>query len=135
MLLGTSGKALASQNIKEVIKVYDAYIAAVKTGKADKILVYYSAQQQKDIRKSITKKDQREDFVMMARLMLPESYEVKHAVWSRTVKRQTSTLKLSLLPCPRLIAAVPAWKHAPLRQGEIRLETECYHSPRGPRQD
>ena len=96
MLLGTSGKALAAQNIKEVIKVYDAYIAAVKTGKADKILVYYSAQQQKDIRKSITKKDQREDFVMMARLMLPESYEVKHAVWSKDGKKANIYIEAQL---------------------------------------
>lgn len=100
MLLGTSGNALAAQDLKEVMKVYDSYLAAVKTGKADKILVYYSAQQQKDIRKSITKKDQREDFIMMARFMLPESYEAKHSVWSKDDKKATIYIEAQLPAIP-----------------------------------
>lgn len=100
MLLGASGNAPAAQDVKEVIKVYDAYLAAVRSGNADRILGYYSAQQQKDIGKSITKKDQREDFIMMARFILPESYEVKHSVWSRDGKKANIYIEAQLPALP-----------------------------------
>jgi hypothetical protein len=100
MLLGTSGSALAAQDTKEVMKVYDAYLAAVKSGNADRILGYYSAQQQQDIGKSITKKDQRKDFIMMARFILPESYEVKHSVWSRDGKKANIYIEAQLPALP-----------------------------------
>ena len=91
-----------AQNIAELNRTYDAYNAAAKTGDVDKILSMYTAKTRKDIQRGISKKEDRDFFIIMKRAEVPESYEVQHTVWDRNGKSGTLYLVAQLPAMPEI---------------------------------
>jgi len=73
----------------ELSRTFDAYNAAAKTGDVEKMLVQRTTESQKEIRKQIKKKEDREFFVMLGRAQVPESYEAQHVAAAKDGKSAT----------------------------------------------
>ena len=82
-ILSTMAYGAVTGNEKELKDVFDAYNGFAKAGDADKMLALRTAAVEKEIRSQLKKKRDREDFVMMGRAQVPDSYEVQHVQWAK----------------------------------------------------
>lgn len=82
-ILSTMAYGAMAGNEKELKDVFDAYNGFAKAGDVDKMLALRTSEVEKEIRPQITKKQDREMFVMMGKAQVPDSYEVQHVQWSK----------------------------------------------------
>jgi len=68
---------------KELKDVFDAYNGFAKAGDVDKMLALRAAENAKEIRSQIKKKEDHEYFVLIGRGQAPDSYEVQHVEWTK----------------------------------------------------
>jgi hypothetical protein len=91
-----------AQDASELGRIFDAYNAAAKAGDVDKMLSLRTAEQQKEIRGQITKKEDRDVFVLLARAQIPESYRTEHVSWAKSGKSATLYLLGQFAAMPKI---------------------------------
>ncbi len=79
----TAYGAANAGNEKELKDVFDAYNGFAKAGDVDNMLALRAAENAKEIRSQIKKKEDREYFVLVGRGQAPDSYEVQHVEWAK----------------------------------------------------
>ena len=73
-----------AQDAAELGRIFDAYNVAAKAGDVDKMLALRTAEQQKEIRGQIGKKEDRNYFLLLGRAQIPESYQIEHVSWAKS---------------------------------------------------
>lgn len=59
-------------------EIYDLYNRAIKEGKIEKIISFYTTEVQKEIASQVTSQDEREQFLSNGKIQIPESYQILH---------------------------------------------------------
>jgi hypothetical protein len=59
-------------------KIYDSYNASIREGSYDKLISFYTKNVQKEITSQVKTKTEREGFLKMCKIQVPESYEIIH---------------------------------------------------------
>lgn len=65
------GSLLMGQTTQDFTRIYDAYLAAVKTGAFREVSAFFSQELKKEIKTS----DDQQEYMMMAKFLAPASYE------------------------------------------------------------
>src|SRR5512137_2202276 len=82
-VMATMSYAAKTGNEKELTDVFDAYNRYAKAGDVKNMLALRTAETKKEIHSQIKNKKDREDFVMIGRAQIPDSYEVQHVEWAK----------------------------------------------------
>ena len=81
--------AAIAQDGSELGRIWDAYNVAAKAGDINQMLSMRTANQQKEIRAQIGKKEDRDYFLLLARAQAPESYQIQHVSWGKNSQKAT----------------------------------------------
>jgi hypothetical protein len=76
----------AAADEKDLRAVFDAYNSAAKAGNVDKMLSLRTAETEQEIRGQLRKKEDREDFVILGRAQVPDTYDIQHINWAKDGK-------------------------------------------------